>query len=250
MTFNDKYDFKNAIRKIASDFEINQDMFDKIFGNVFMDIFEREQMAACILNRFNVSLCQQIFADVKTVKKSNKENFLLLFEDYQKISNELAELDVKIKMVCYDNNGKCKNVQDCKVNIKHYPLIFNFIERKDLQEFHPDLIPSKAFLELIEQNMDKPGLCFLYNRNKELLHIKKATNLGAKIVDSVWETNADGYIALAITIKVDDIHLYEPYYKLMLKPLLETDIIACKENLSISLEPLEISALVKIYDNN
>ncbi len=250
MEFKDKYDFKNSIRNVAINFAIDADLFDKIFGKVFTEIFEKEQQIYCILKKYNISLCQQIFLDIKTIKKAEKANFLILFEDYQKINNELSEIVFKVKKDCTNSSGKCIDPKECKIEIKQYPLFYSFVERKDLQEFHPDLIPTKIFLELIEQNMGKPGICFLYNKNKELLRIKKAANLGAKIIDSVWETNADGYVSIALTIKTDDIHLYEPYYILKDKPMLEMEIISECEDLSISLNPLEISEMVKIYENN
>jgi hypothetical protein len=247
--FKDKYQYKNHIRKIAADLGFDEDMFDKIFANVFLEIFEKEQQIPCIFKKYHIGLTNQMLADIKTIKKVNKENFLILFEDYQKINNELNEIVLKIQKDCEKKSFKCSDISECDIDIKKYPLFFGFSQRKDLQVFRPDLITSPELLQFIEDNMGKPGLCFLYNLNRELLFITKGSNIGAKIIDAIWDKNPDGYVAVALTKKIADIHIYEPYYIIKEKPILISDM-GKSQDFSFELEPLKKSDLVKIYENN
>jgi hypothetical protein len=247
--FKDKYQFKNYIAKIVSDIDISQDVFDSIFSNVFFEIFEKEKQYPCIFNFYKTSIVEQIIREIKELKKENKKDFLLMFEDYQKLNNELNELILKIKIKCGSNFGNCNSNKDCKIDIKDYPLFYRCIERKDLKVFKPDLIPSAKFLNFFEKNAGKHGLYFLYNLRKELLFVGKSSNLGQNIINAVWEMNVDGYISVAYTKTKSDIHLYEPFYIIKEKPLLNTGIMESDE-LSIGLKPLKKSALIKIYENN
>jgi hypothetical protein len=246
--FVDKYQFKNFIAKTVSEFGIDRDMFDRIFASVFLEIFEKEKLYPCIFNQYKISLVKRIVYEVKKIKKAEKENFLILFEDYKKLNNELIEIVIKIKNECKSVAGKCPDNENCKIDISQYPLFYICTQHKDLKIFEPDQNTTPEFIELIEGCMNKHGLFFLYNTNKELLYIGKGTNLGAAIIDTIWNKDIDGFAAIALTKTKSDIYIYEPYCIINEKPLLNIETMDIDE-LTINLEPLEKSEIVRIYDN-
>jgi hypothetical protein len=246
---NDKYQFKNNIGKILADFGISHEMYEKVFAYIFLEIFEKHKQYSFIFSFYKINIIEQIIWEINDVKKHKKENLLLLLEDYQKLNNELNELVLKIKKDCVDESGQISPDWSNIIDITKYPMFYGIVENKDLRLFKADLITSPLFLEFISTNLGKYGLYFLYNLNKELLFVGKSTNLGSKIIDKVWERNIDGYVAVAYTNTKSDIHVYEPYYIISEKPLLNVDIVE-DDNLSLSLDPLQKCDFIKIYENN
>ena len=240
-SFKNKYDYKSQITKLVSEFGIGQELFEKIFAQVFTDIFEKETSYSKFFEYYKISVSNKIYNDIKNLKKESKNLFLLMFEDYLRLNNELNELIIKIK-----KESGAKSIDYGKIELLRFPVLFSIIQRKDLKDFSPELETTKEFLALIEENIDRSGIFFLYNLENELLYIGKSTHLSGKIIDSIWEKNIDGYVSIAQTQTKSDIYLYEPYYKIVEKPLLnpiteETDMF------SIIIEPLQKSDLVKIY---
>jgi hypothetical protein len=248
-SFTDKFQFKNYIAQALSDeINLNKDVFDRIFANLFLEIFEKEQKFPCIFKLNQISIAEQIVWEVKNIKKTNKKDFLLLFEDCQKLNNELNELVISVKKECGHKGYNC-NDKRCNIDISRFPLFYRCIEHKDLKVFKPELVTSTGFIKFFEKNAGKYGLYFLYNLRKELIFIGKSTNLGQKLVEAIWDKNVDGYVSVAHTKSKSDIHLYEPYYIIKEKPMLNSDEIEADE-LTQELAPLEKSGLVKIYENN
>ena len=242
-SFRNKYDYKDQISKLVSVFGIEQELFEKIFAHVFTDIYEKESTYPDFFSYYKISVSNKIYADIKGLKKESKRLFLLMFEDYLRLNNEINELIIKIKK---EAGTKSKSIDYNKIELLRFPVLLGIIQRKDLKVFSPELEITKDFLALIEENIDKSGLFFLYNLENELLYIGKSTHLSGKIIDSIWERNIDGYVSIAITQTKSDIYIYEPYHKIIEKPLLNpiTDDI---DKFSILLEPLQKSDLVKIY---
>jgi hypothetical protein len=247
--FKDSTQYKNYIGKLLAGLDINKDSFERMFAKVFSDIYEKEKQFPCNLLFFQTIISNRIISELKSIKKKDRTLFLPLFEDYQKLNNELSEVIGRIKKDCGEVLKNCRDLSKCKIDFSKYPVLSRITERDELIAFKPDLVTSPAFLEFFEKNIDKFGLYFLYNLKKELLFVGKSLNLGEKIIDSIWEKSVDGFVAIAYTKTKSDIHIYEPYYILKDKPLLNTEIMEPDE-LTIELKPLKIGELVKIYENN
>jgi hypothetical protein len=247
--FKDSTQYKNYIGKLLTGLDINKDSYERMFAKVFADIFEKEKLFPCILLLFQTSVSKRIVRELKNIKKQDRTLFLPLFEDYQKLNNELSEVISRIKKECGEIFKNCKDLAKCKIDFSKYPVLSRITERDELIAFKPDLVTSPAFLEFFEKNIDKFGLYFLFNLKKELMFVGKSLNLGEKIIDSIWEKSIDGYVAVAYTRTKSDIHVYEPYYILKEKPLLNTEILEPDE-ITVELKPLKKSELVKIYENN
>lgn len=247
--FSDKYHFKNQIGKLVSDLGIKHDVYEKVFANIFIELFEKEKKCPCLFNYYKVSISKQLILELNNIKKINKKNFLIFFEDCQKLNNELNELVIKINIICKCTDKNCDATGHTKIDLSRFPLFNAIVENGELKVFKPELITSSLFLELFQQNINKAGLYFLFNLDKELLFIGKSVNLGETFLNTIYDRNIDGYISLAYTKSRSDIHVYEPYYIINEKPLLNYSLLE-NDNLSVNLEPLEVTPLVKIYENN
>ena len=244
-SFNDKYQYKNHIEKLVQNFDIKQDMFERVFAQVFLDIFEKEQLFHAFFEYYKISPTQKIIFDLTHLRKQSKSLFLLMFEDYQKLNNELTEIGIKIKKEC-KSLAAFTDSDDSKIDISRFIVFQSIIQKLDLKDFKPEQSTSPEFLAYIEANIEKPGLFFLYNIDKELMFIGKSSQLSGKIIDSVWEHNINGYLAIANTGRKADIHVYAPYYIALEKPLLNEPI-SETDTFSFELKPLDKSELIKIY---
>jgi hypothetical protein len=244
-SFKDKYEYKKQIEKLVLNFDIKQDVFERVFATVFVEIFEKEQKYKSFLDFYKTSLVDKIIYDLSHLKKQSKGLFLLMFEDYQKLNNELVELEIKIKKEC-KKPLSVTAAEAAKIDISRFIILQSIIHKLDLKDFKPEQTTSPEFLACIEANIEKPGLFFLYNIDKELMFIGKSSQLSGKIIDSVWERNIDGYLSVAHTKTKSDIHVYAPYYIVNEKPLLNESI-SETDHFSFELKPLEKSDLIKIY---
>lgn len=245
----DKFHFIKHIELSVANFGISKDTFDKLFAKVFIDIFEKELQYPCIFEYFKTSIVKQLFYDLKEIKKGNKIQVLLLLEDYQKLNSELSEIVIRIKKNCKNDNGKCNQFGSCKIDLPAFPLFKSLVEHKTLKLFKPELITSAQFLSFFQENIDCHGLYFLYNIHKTLLFVGKSLNLGASMLEAIADKNIEGYVSVAYTHSHSDIYVYEPYYIIKEKPLLNTEI-NDDDKLTITLKPLKRSDLIKIYENN
>jgi len=248
--FKNKYQFKDYIADIAAELDINKETFDKIFAQVFLDIFEKEKQIPCLQNFFKINVINKVVDEIKKIRKHDKTIFLPLFEDYLRLTTELDDIIINIKKSCRDQEKVCVTKQECIINISKYPILLRIAEHSELESFKPDLTTSQEFIDLFKENIGKFGLYFLYNLNKELLYVGKSLNLGETIIDSVWKKNVDGFVAIAYTKTKADLYIYENYYILKEKPLLNSNLSEHDDELSISLKPLKKSNLTKIYTNN
>lgn len=249
LNFVDKYQFKDYIADIVSDFDVSKETFDRIFAQVFLEIFEKEQQFPCFFNFFKVSIINKIAEEVKKIRKKDKTIFLPLFEDYVKLNNELDNIINKIRKECQNDSGVCRQGGDCFIDISKFPIFLRITEHNELESFKPDLVTSPEFIEFFNENIGKFGLYFLYNLNKEILFIGQSLNLGEAIIDTIWSKNVDGYVAIAYTNSKADMHIYRVYYILKEKPLQLNELFE-SDDLSISLKPLKKTKLIKIYENN
>jgi hypothetical protein len=246
-TFADKYQFKNYVRKQAVELSINGDFFDKLFANVFIEIYEKEKLTDCIMKMLNIRITDIIINEVLRVGKKNKGDFLILFEDYQKINSELSEIALRIERHCLNKNKQCKKDGSCILDLAHYPYLCSRTENIDLKTFRPEQVLKPEFLLFIESHFGKHGLYFLYNQEYELMYVGKSENLGSTMLDTIWENNINGFVSVALTKTISDTHIYEPYYIVKYNPLLNSHI-KNVDSLSVSLPELEQTEKVKIFE--
>jgi hypothetical protein len=248
-TFKNKYQYKDYLAEIISNLDISKDTFEKMFSQVFMEIFEKEQQYPCFVNFFKANVIHKIAEELKKIKKNDKTIFLPLYEDYVRLNTELDDIIIHIKKNCQHGNEVCKMGKDCIIEISKYPTLQRITAHGELESFRPDLITSQEFIDFFKENIGKYGLYFLYNLNKELLFLGKSLNLGETIIDIIWQKNIDGYVAVSYTNSIADMLIYEQYYILKEKPL---QLISFTESdeLTISIKTLKRTELIKIYSNN
>jgi hypothetical protein len=244
----DKFHFIKYVETQVADFGISKETFDKLFAKVFLEIFEKEKHYPCIFEQHKTSIIKQLLDDLKSIKKGNKIQILLLLEDYQKLNSELSEMLVRVKKECLAEGKKC-SPNTCNFDISTFPVFKSVVELKTLKLFKPELVTSPQFLSFFQEQVGNHGLFFLYNLNKDLLFIGKSLNLGTSILEAIADKNVEGYVAVALTQSHSDVYVYEPYYIIKEKPLLNTDI-NDDDKLTITLKPLKKSELIKIYENN
>ena len=81
------------------------------------------------------------------------------------------------------------------------------------------------------------------------MYIGKSTSIGDRILNSIRERQVTGYVKVALTERIADIHVYEPYYVLKENPFYNVEFKAYN-NLSFELKPLRKSKLIKIRTKN
>jgi hypothetical protein len=249
LSFKNKYQYKDYISDMISEFDVSRETFDHLFASVFLEIFEKEKQYPCFFNYFKISITSKIAEEIKKIKKSDKTIFLPLYEDYLKLNTELDDIALNIKKKCQNESGICSQDQNCLIDITKYPAFLRIIEHSDLESFKPDLISSQEFIEFFKENIGKFGIYFLYNLNKELLFVGHSLNLGETIIDEIWKKSIDGYVAVAFTNAKADMKIYEDYYILTEKPLKMNNNYEPDE-VSVKLKLLKRTELVKIYSNN
>ena len=88
--FADSYQYKNHILKTVSGLGISNDVFEKLFAQVFVAIYEKEKLLQCFLSIHQIELSKKILEELKGIKKENKASFLNFFEEYQKLNSDLS----------------------------------------------------------------------------------------------------------------------------------------------------------------
>jgi hypothetical protein len=241
-SFKDKYQYKKHIEKLILGFDIKHDVFERVFASVFTEIFEKEILLKEFFDFYKISAIDKIVYDLEHLKKQSKSLFLLMFEDYQKLNNELTELGIKIQR----EGNPITSEKIRNIDIARFIVLQSIIHKLDLKDFKPEQTTSHEFLMCLEENIEKAGLFFLYNIEGDLMYIGKSSQLGGKIIDSIWELNIDGYVAVAHTKTKADIHIYAPYYIFRERPLLNEPIKE-EDGFSVDLDLLVKSELIKIY---
>ena len=244
-----KGQYKELIQKTVTSFGFSVDMYQSAFALVFEELFENDARCACLREFYKTNVPEIVVDELIKVKKSNKKNFLTFFEDCQTLNNELNELTHKIKRTCSCSDKTCNNAEHSKIDIAKFPLFNALVEDKNLKIYKKELIASPEFISFFETNTGKHGLFFLYNKDRELLFIGKSENLGKELLNIIYERNIEGYVAVAYTKTISDIHVYENYCIIREQPLLNTKNMAV-DGLSFKLEELKKGELVKIYGNN
>lgn len=246
--FQDSYQFKEYIAKLVSAFDISKTTFDGLFANVFMEIYDKEKANTYIFEFLKISVIERISEEIKNINRKEKTIFLPLFEDYQKLNNELNDIIIRHLKTSKDELEINRN-KKFFFDLNKYPVLKRITEQKELETFTPDLITDPAFITFFKNNIGKHGIYFLYNLNKDLLFIGKSSNLGETIIDTIWRKDIDGYVSIAYTKTVADTIIYEPFYIIREKPLLNK-LLSFTDELTVELPQLEKTEIIKIYQNN
>ena len=178
--FADKYEFKDHIAKMLLELDINKVTFEKMFAEVFLEIYDKEKHFPYVWDLLKISVVDHIIEEIGKIKKADKPMFLPLFEDYQKLNGELSDL---IAHLIKESEENPLNIQKRSiVDLTKYPVLYRIVEHNDLATFKPDYVTSAKFIEFFESNIGKCGLYFLYDINKELLFVGKSISLGETIL--------------------------------------------------------------------
>lgn len=252
MEFKDSLHFKNYVRKIAESCGFEKEEFEKtkipiILISVFD--FQREYEKEI----FEIGAPNIIENFIKELKKLyycaeilKKNIFFDTFFELDRIHEQLKIICLNLKneklkdgfnLFNYFNEDFLKPHKELKILVRDNNK-FNYLNETDF-------IPSSEFKELVESHIGKFGLYFLYDENKALMYIGKSTSLGDRILSSIFQRKINGFIKIALTERIADIHVYEPYYVIRENPFLNVDFKAYDE-LSIELKPLKKSKLIKI----
>jgi hypothetical protein len=248
LNFQDSYQFKEYIAKLVSAFDISKTTFDDLFANVFMEIYDKEKSNPYIFEFLKISVFERICEEIKNINRKEKTIFLPLFEDYQKLNNEINNIIIG-HLKSSKDNLEINRDKKFFFDLNKYPILKRITEQKELETFTPDLITDPAFITFFKANIGRNGIYFLYNLNRDLLFIGKSSNLGETIIDAIWKKDIDGYVSIAYTKSVADTYIYEPYYIIKEKPLLNK-LSSQTDGLTVDLKPLEKTELIKIYQNN
>ena len=256
MRFENELHYKNYIRKIAE--SCGYDKYD----------FEETKMPETLINvyRFQseneieilaIGLPNIIDHYIKEFKQLNYLGESEKINSFFEIFHEIYEVYEEAKIVCE---------QLKRDSIKKDFNLFNYFDSEFLYPYkrlkqlvktnnkfntlnEHEFIPSTEFKNFIEKHIGKFGLYFLYDNSKSLMYIGKSTNLGDRILSSISQRQIKGFIKIALTKTIADIHVYEPYYILKENPFLNVEFKAY-DNLSIELKPLKKSKLIKILYKN
>jgi len=171
-----------------------------------------------------------------------------LDKDYTRLNNELEEISSLIKQnPDYKSENKTFGKKSYGIDINNYRVFYRSALEQNkfiaVYKGHAEL--SKEFIDFVEKLEMKAGIYFLFNETKELIYIGKSINLGTRVLSSIRERGAF-YVSVAFTKSKSDMHVYEPYFILKEKPLLNSEF---KEfdKLTIKLEKLKKTDLLKIY---
>jgi hypothetical protein len=225
--FNDKFHFKNYVRKIAESCGFNKFKFDNSkLPKILCEIYDFEKENEIIIKAIGANSIIDHFVE-------NIQNLYFVKENdkYEEFIDNVQKFDIlynETKIVC----NKFENIEI----VDGYNL-YNYLDRYSLKKIsflkslinlnNPynrlndvEEIPSFEFKEFIDSVKGKSGLYFLYNENKDLLYIGKSTSLGDRIISSIIERRIKGFVCVALTKTSADIHFYEPYYIIREKPKL------------------------------
>jgi hypothetical protein len=256
MTFENEIHFKNYVRKIAEScgydkYEFEQTKIPSKLIEIYKFQSESEMEllaigATSIIDHFIKELKQLYHCD-----ESQKMNvFFEIFIEVSEIYEQAKIVCEQIKLESVKDDFNLFNYFDSEFLKPHWRLKqfvknrnkFNYLNEKEF-------IPSTKFKAFVENHIGKFGLYFLYDESKALMYIGKSTSIGDRILTSIRERQVTGYIKVALTENIADIHVYEPYYILKENPFYNVEFKAY-DNLSFELKPLKKSKLIKILTKN
>tara|TARA_R110001583_G_scaffold765_1_gene7079 strand:- start:2097 stop:2867 length:771 start_codon:yes stop_codon:yes gene_type:complete len=256
MKFKNEIHFKNYVRKIAESCGYDKYEFEQTkIPSKLIDIYEfqsENQMqllaigATSFIDHFIKELKQLYYCD-----ESQKMNeFFDIFIEVSETVDQAKVVCNQIKLESLKADFNLFNYFDSEFLKPHWRLRqyvknnnkFNYLNEKEF-------IPSTEFKDFVENHIGKFGLYFLYDESKALMYIGKSTSIGDRILASIRERDVTGYIKVALTENIADIHVYEPYYVLTENPFYNVEFKAY-DNLSFKLKPLKKSKLIKILTKN
>lgn len=256
MKFDNATHFKNYVRRIAESCGYDKYKFEQTnVPHKLVELYEFEFKyekelfafgASGIIDYFITELKQLYYCD----EDQKKNLFLEIYIEVNEIFDQAKIVCEQIKKESIKNDFNLFNYFDSDFLKSHYKLK-QFVKNRNKFNYlnEQEFIPSTEFKEFIENHIGKFGLYFLYDENKVLMYIGKSTSIGDRVLTSIRERQIRGYIKVALTETIADIHVYEPYYVLKENPFFNKEFKAY-DNLSFELKPLKKSKLIKILNTD
>lgn len=252
MTFENATHFKNYVRKIAESCGYDKNEFDQTeIPSKLIAIYEFQSEydialfaigVSSIVDHFVTELKQLYYCD-----EGQKMNvFLDIFIEINEISDQAKIVCEHIQKESIKKDFNLFNYFDSEFLKPHYKLR-QFVRNRNKFNYlnEHEFVPSTEFKEFVEEHIGKYGLYFLYDQSMALMYIGKSTSIGDRILNSIQQKQVRGYIKVALTETIADMHVYEPYYVLKENPFYNVEFKAY-DNLSFDLKPLKKSKLIKI----
>jgi len=252
MKFENALHFKNYVRRIAESCGYDKYEFEQTkIPSKLIDLYEfqiENQMELMAIGIPNIT--DHFITELKQINYCEENQKLNVFLD---VFIKVCEIFDQAKIVCQQidmesvkDDFNLFNYFDSEFLKPHFRLK-QLVREKDKFNYlnEKDFIPSTEFKEFVEKHVGKFGLYFLYDEHKALMYIGKSTRIGVRILSSIREKQVNGYVKVALTETIADIHVYETYYILKENPFYNVEFKA-HDNLSFKLKPLKKSKLIKI----
>mgnify|MGYP003659298312 CR=1 FL=1 len=256
MTFENGTHFKNYVRKIAESCGYDKYEFEQTkIPSKLIEMYDFQSESEMELLAIGAtSLIDHFIKELKQLYYCDESQKMNVFFD---IFIEVSEIYEQAKVVC--EQIKLESVKDDfnlfnyfdKEFLKPHWRLRQYVKNNNKFNYLNDteFIPSTEFKKFVENHIGKFGLYFLYDESKALMYIGKSTSIGDRILNSIRERQITGYVKVALTERIADMHVYEPYYVLKENPFYNVEFKAYDE-LSLELKPLKKSKLIKILTKN
>lgn len=246
-SFKDKYHFRNYIRKIFITLyetdNVNNNSFE-YFSKYFYTMYEVASKYSSFFYYLQFDLCLQIANEVRNLNSQDYAYaYTLLTTEYPQLVKELLKISDLLENQNVDKNSS----SNFGIDITKFPIFYKYAceQNKFLQIFLNGTILTNEFKEFINCIERKKGLYFLYDKNETLIYIGKSINLGIRMLASIRERGAY-FISICETLTKSEMHIYETYYILKEKPLLNKQF-SETDKLSVELPELIKSKKILVY---
>jgi len=252
MKFENGVHFKNYVRKISESCGFDKNTFEQTkIPSKLIEIYDFQSELEMEL--FAIGANNLIDHFIKELKKlyycDEDQKMNVFFEIFIELSDIYEQAKIVCENIKLDSINKDFNLFNYfdKEFLKPHWKLKQYIKNNDKFNYLNDteFIPSTEFKNFVEKHIGKFGLYFLYDESKALMYIGKSTSIGDRILNSIRERQVTGYVKVALTERIADIHVYEPYYVLKENPFYNIEFKAY-DNLSVELKPLKKSKLIKI----
>ncbi len=160
MPFEDKYHFKNYLRKIAEkNFAIEKSFFDQQWQATLLSIYDFEHANPTFFRNLNVRICEKIGFDFAKITAPDRHYAIhLLSDDYPRLNKELTALTKHI-----NEFGDAENKDGLYgLQLSNYSILFRLVTEvnKNLNFQKREREISDAMSDFITSNEN--SLAFIF----------------------------------------------------------------------------------------